>query len=248
MVGPASTPCRAVIIACDRLEPYLSYIRARRPDLFGQARRATPADLPDETVAATPELSPAELSARMAEPSLLCVDTRGSMAYRIGHLPGSVNMPDDYLEDMLRHGDPFPVSRTIVFVCPAGEYSRRLAAFIRRTGRDAVSLAGGVLAWRDAGLPLESGLQAVGLPHTAHLATDLPAELIAVLLSPGKAKIQYPDQVPGIPSPGLSNTTSGFLGPLFLIIRSAADLVICFARYDNARYRRQTLEDQKNGL
>jgi cysteine synthase B len=69
-----------------------------------------------------------------------------------------VNIPDDHLEDMLRHGNPFPGSRTIVFVCPVGEYSRRLAAFFRLAGHDAASLAGGGVAWRDAGLPLESGL------------------------------------------------------------------------------------------
>jgi cysteine synthase B len=45
------------------------------------------------------------------------------MAYRIGHVPGSVNIRDDYLEDMLRHGIPFPPSRKIVFICPAGEYA-----------------------------------------------------------------------------------------------------------------------------
>ena len=80
------------------------------------------------------------------------------MAYRIGHVPGSVNIRDDHLEDMLRHGIPFSRSRTLVFVCPVGEYSRRLAAFLRQAGHDAASLAGGVVAWRDAGLPLESGL------------------------------------------------------------------------------------------
>ncbi len=155
---PAGPPRRAVVIACDRLEPYLSYVRKRRPDLFGQARRATPGDVSDDIVAATPELSVRALAGMIPDPALLCIDTRGSMAYRVGHLPGSVNIPDDYLEDMLRHGNPFPGSSTIVLVCAVGEYSRRLAAFLRQAGHDAASLAGGVVAWRDAGLPLESGL------------------------------------------------------------------------------------------
>jgi rhodanese-related sulfurtransferase len=159
----AGPPRRAVIIACDRLEPYLSYIRKRRPELFGQARRATPGDVPDDVVAATPELPAGALAGMIGDPAVLCVDTRGSLAYRIGHLPGSVNIPDDLLEDLLRHGNPFPASRTIVFVCPAGEYSRRLAAFLRQSGQDAASLAGGVVAWRDDGLPLESGLGPGGL-------------------------------------------------------------------------------------
>ena len=154
----AGPPRRAVIIACDRLEPYLSYFRKRRPDLFGQARRATPGDVPDDVVAAAPELSVRTLAGMIRDPALLCVDTRGSMAYRIGHLPGSVNIRDDYVEDMLRHGNPFPGGRTIVFICPVGEYSRRLAAFLRQAGHDAASLSGGVVAWRDAGLPLESSL------------------------------------------------------------------------------------------
>jgi cysteine synthase B len=109
-------------------------------------------------VAAGPELSPAELAALDSTAGLLCVDTRGALAYRIGHVPGSVNIRDDYLEDMLRHGTPFPAARKIVLVCPAGDYSRRLAAFLSRTGHDAASLAGGIVAWRDAGLPLETSL------------------------------------------------------------------------------------------
>ena len=70
-----------------------------------------------------------------------------------------MNIPDDHLEDLLRNGNPFPRSRPVVFACPAGEYSRRLAVFLRQSGHDAASLAGGVVAWRDAGLPLESGLR-----------------------------------------------------------------------------------------
>ena len=153
-------PRRAVIIACDRLEPYLSYVRKRRPELFGQARRAAPGDLPDDVVAAATELSVSTLAGMIADPSVLCIDTRGSMAYRVGHLPGSVNIPDDHLEDMFRHGNPFPRSRFIVFVCAAGDHSRRLAAYLGQAGHNAASLGGGVVAWRDAGLPLESGLAA----------------------------------------------------------------------------------------
>ena len=100
----------------------------------------------------------AELASLGADAPVLCVDTRGSMAYRIGHVPGSVNIRDDHLEDMLRQGSPFPSSRRIVLICPIGEYSGRLAASLTQAGHDAASLAGGIVAWRDAGLPLESSL------------------------------------------------------------------------------------------
>ena len=150
-------PRRAVIIACDRLEPYLSYIRQRRPELFGQTRGVTPRDPPAQALAAA-EISAAELASLGADAPVLCVDSRGSMAYRIGHVPGSLNIRDDHLEDILRQGFPFPSSRKIVLVCPIGEYSKRLAASLTQAGHDAASLAGGIVAWRDAGLPLESSL------------------------------------------------------------------------------------------
>jgi cysteine synthase B len=44
----------------------------------------------------------------------------------------------------------------LVFICPVGEYSKALVAFTRQAGYDAASLAGGVVAWRDAGKRLES--------------------------------------------------------------------------------------------
>ena len=50
-------------------------------------------DVPDDLVAAAPELSVTALAGMIPDPALLCIDTRGSMAYRIGHLPGSVKSP-----------------------------------------------------------------------------------------------------------------------------------------------------------
>ncbi|MFI6865866.1 pyridoxal-phosphate dependent enzyme [Nocardia sp. NPDC050406] len=147
-------PLVAVFIVCDRLEPYLSYIRKRRPDLFGvtdRRRQPTAAEL-----AAAPRLSPDELADldRTARPTI--VDTRGAMAYRIAHVPGAINIRDDQLDDMFTQGIPFSRAHPLVFVCPVGELSLRFAALARRAGYDAASLAGGITAWRDSGKPMES--------------------------------------------------------------------------------------------
>ncbi|APE35317.1 hypothetical protein BOX37_16720 [Nocardia mangyaensis] len=150
---PADRPVVAVLIVCDRLEPYLSYFAKRRPDLFGTPT-APPAPGPDDPA---PTLTPdalAELD-RTGRPTV--VDTRGAMAYRVGHVPGALNIRDDQLDDMLTQGVPFPRSRPVVFVCPIGETSLRFAALAHRAGYQAYSLAGGIIAWRDAGHPLERG-------------------------------------------------------------------------------------------
>ncbi|WP_280232844.1 pyridoxal-phosphate dependent enzyme [Nocardia cyriacigeorgica] len=148
-------PIVAVIVVCDRIEPYLSYFKKRRPDLFGGVHRRyvpTPAEL-----TAAPVLTPTELGELDRTEHPVLVDTRGAMAYRIGHVPGSLNLPDDQLGDLLTHGTPFSTSRPVVFICPTGELSRHFTATTRRTGHRSYSLDGGVIAWRDAGLPLERG-------------------------------------------------------------------------------------------
>ncbi|MFC9894892.1 pyridoxal-phosphate dependent enzyme [Nocardia sp. NPDC127579] len=148
-------PLVAVVIVCDRLEPYLSYLEKRRPERFGRSDRRPPPTAAE--LAAAPTLTPPEL-ARLDETGRpVVVDTRGAMAYRIGHVPGALNIRDDHLDDMLTQGMPFPRSRPVVFVCPVGEISRRFAALARRDGYDASTLEGGITAWRDAGLPLERG-------------------------------------------------------------------------------------------
>jgi rhodanese-related sulfurtransferase len=88
---------------------------------------------------------PGELAARHTQAGVLCVDTRGSMAYRIGHLPGSVNIRDDSGGDAPVR-DAVPAGRTIVLICPSGDHSQRLAALLTRAGHDAASLAGGIVA------------------------------------------------------------------------------------------------------
>ncbi|WP_330180603.1 pyridoxal-phosphate dependent enzyme [Nocardia sp. NBC_01503] len=151
-------PQTAVFIVCDRIEPYLSYIRKRRPELFGRAHRPA---APDATeLADTPALSPDELETLDRESRPTIVDTRGAMAYRIAHVPGAINIRDDQLDDMLAQGVPFSRSRPVVFVCPVGELSLRFAAMARRAGYEASSLAGGIAAWRDSGKPMESAPRA----------------------------------------------------------------------------------------
>ncbi|GGK34870.1 pyridoxal-phosphate dependent enzyme [Nocardia camponoti] len=149
---PVDRPLVAVLIVCDRLEPYLSYLAKRRPDLFG--RTTPPAPTPAE-LATAPTITPTALAERLHEVTI--VDTRGAMAYRVGHVPGALNIRDDLLDDLLATGLPFPRSRPVVFVCPVGETSARFTAAVTRAGLTSYSLAGGILAWRDEGLPMERG-------------------------------------------------------------------------------------------
>ncbi|WP_128430008.1 pyridoxal-phosphate dependent enzyme [Streptomyces cyaneus] len=146
----------AVFIVCDRVESYLSYVRQRRPDLFGRPRRRnSPADLSDAEIRTAPAIGVADAQTWIATGEPLVVDLRSPYAYAALHIDGSVNIVDELFEELLHGGLPFSRNRPVLLACPVGEKSARYAALLTRMGHpDVRSLTGGVIAWRDAGAPL----------------------------------------------------------------------------------------------
>ncbi|MFE9608031.1 pyridoxal-phosphate dependent enzyme [Streptomyces sp. NPDC006012] len=146
----------AVFIVCDRVESYLSYVRQRRPDLFGRPRRAnSPADLTEAEIQAAPAVGVTDARAWIASGAPLVVDLRSPYAFAALHIDGSVNIVDEVFAELVRGGLPFSRSRPVLLACPVGEQSARYAALLTRMGHpDVRSLAGGIIAWRDAGAPL----------------------------------------------------------------------------------------------
>ncbi|ELS51199.1 pyridoxal-phosphate dependent enzyme [Streptomyces viridochromogenes] len=146
----------AVFIVCDRVESYLSYVRRRRPDLFGSPRRRnSPADLPEAAIRTAPAIGVTDAQAWIATGEPLVVDLRSPYAYAALHIDGSVNIVDELFEELLHGGLPFSRNRPVLLACPVGEKSARYAALLTRMGHpDVRSLTGGIIAWRDAGAPL----------------------------------------------------------------------------------------------
>jgi cysteine synthase B len=147
----------AVFIICDRAEWYLSFLQKYRPQLFGLAARKESARTVSEKDAnAAPQLSLDEAAKWMETPSgLLVVDMRGSIGFKASHIPGSINMPQEMLEEMSEWGVPFSKGQRVIFVCPTGDQSKRFAAFFKARGVECASLSGGFTAWRDSGKPTE---------------------------------------------------------------------------------------------
>ncbi|SDD39569.1 pyridoxal-phosphate dependent enzyme [Actinokineospora iranica] len=146
----------AVFIVCDRVESYMSYVRQRRPELLRQPPRADSVDtLTDAEAAAAVSVDVAAAREWIERDRPLVVDLRGSFAYSALHIADSVNIVDEIFDELVRGGLPFGSSRPVLLVCPVGEKSARYAALLAKLGhRDARSLRGGVVAWRDAGAPL----------------------------------------------------------------------------------------------
>jgi len=150
-------PHNAVFFVCDRVEWYLSYVQKYRPELLGMTRKNESISSitdEDEKRAIEVDIDTAE-SLLSAQPGLVIVDLRGSLAFKGSHISNSINIPTDVLDEMTRWGTPFSRGQKILFVCPVGDQSRKWAAYFAIRGIECMSLKGGFVAWRDAGKPME---------------------------------------------------------------------------------------------
>lgn len=83
------------------------------------------------------------------------VDVSDAAEFATGHIVGSKNLP---AEDMLSklEGAVKNKALPIILVCPSGTRAARLVAATKKLGYGNVqAIAGGLKAWREAGLPLE---------------------------------------------------------------------------------------------
>ncbi len=119
-------------------------------------------DLVAEARAQIREVAPAEFAADRGDAVL--IDVREPAEFETGHIPGSINIPRGVLEFQVdahpavaNVGDPAlsHKERPLVLVCRTGGRAALSAANLERMGFvDVRSIAGGVAAWGEAGLPL----------------------------------------------------------------------------------------------
>ncbi len=101
------------------------------------------------------DLTPEEVSKGLADGRYLLVDVREPNEVAVDAYPGAVVVP---LSSFDPHAIPDPKGKQVVFACRSGKRSvtASLAAQASGLGYDK-HLAGGMLAWKAAGLPTRSG-------------------------------------------------------------------------------------------
>jgi cysteine synthase B len=144
-------PKNAVFIVCDRVEWYTSYIRKRRPDLFGEINRATTTvhDLLPEEIEEAPGILVDQLCGWISRHSALVVDVRNHLSYSLGSIPGAVNIPLEQLEPLIENGAAFEKERPLILACQIGLKTKPLSALLCRKGYRGYHLMGGVRAWNE---------------------------------------------------------------------------------------------------
>ena len=107
---------------------------------------------PDDTDAVGTE----ELLARLERDEVVLLDVRPEPEYAGGHLPGAIHIPLAELPDRLAE---LPRDREIVAYC-RGQYcvmAHDAVRLLSTSGLRALRATDGVLEWRVAGLPIETG-------------------------------------------------------------------------------------------
>ena len=109
------------------------------------------------TPVGTDEIRPEDARERLAEPDApVLIDVRSDRERATSYIPDSVHLPMAEVESRLREvvADP---SRPVITYCATGNRSRRILPTFASLGyEDAVSMAGGIVAWQALGYPTES--------------------------------------------------------------------------------------------
>ena len=95
-----------------------------------------------------------ELLKRVTEGLVSVIDVRPAEEYKVGHLPGAVNIP---LPDLQKHLDDFDTEMEIVAYCrgPHCVLAFDAVAELRKHGLNARRLEDGFPEWKQAGMPVE---------------------------------------------------------------------------------------------
>ena len=99
------------------------------------------------------EITPEDARRRFEAGEVQLVDVREDYEWDQSRIPGEVrHIP---VGDLTGQAASIDRDKPVVFQCRAGSRSFMAAQAFRASGYEAYSLTGGLLAWDDAGLPLD---------------------------------------------------------------------------------------------
>jgi rhodanese-related sulfurtransferase len=81
------------------------------------------------------------------------VDVRTAAEHAASHISGAAHIPLDRLDQ--ESAETLDTARPVVVYCRGGNRSAMAAEALRNSGFEAHSIDGGLVAWDEAGLPLE---------------------------------------------------------------------------------------------
>ena len=93
-------------------------------------------------------------ASRIADPDVVLLDVRTADEYNEGHIQNALNInvkQDDFIE---KAKSTLPADKTIAVYCRGGKRSANAAGMLAKEGYKVVNLEGGIMAWKEAGMPI----------------------------------------------------------------------------------------------
>jgi rhodanese-related sulfurtransferase len=125
---------------CSNHSPGAAQVSAAAP-----AVAETRLDLPQIIDAAT-------VDALRSRDDVVVLDVREDWEFAGGHVPGALWLP---LGELANRTHELPQDKTILAVCRSGNRSGQATEFLANQGFAVHNMAGGMIAWEQAGLPIE---------------------------------------------------------------------------------------------
>jgi len=99
-------------------------------------------------------VGPAEATRLINSEDAVVVDVRPDGEFRQGHIINALNVPEKQLDSQLGKMVKYK-NKPVITVCRTGQLSAKAGAILRRQGFEQVhTLAGGLVSWEGASLPL----------------------------------------------------------------------------------------------
>lgn len=114
---------------------------------------AAPVRPPEQEPMDIPEIDPTSFAAAHADGAAV-LDVRTPEEYDEGHVPGAVLIP---LAELAVRLAEVPAGDPLYVICRSGARSAQAVEMLRGGGTDSVNVAGGTLAWIEAGRPVVTG-------------------------------------------------------------------------------------------
>ena len=100
------------------------------------------------------KLSPMDATQLINREDAVVLDVRSDGEFNQGHIVNSVNIPQKSVQDQLSKLEKYR-SRPIITACRTGQIAQGVGSVLRKNGFEQVyNLAGGLVAWEGANLPL----------------------------------------------------------------------------------------------
>ena len=135
------TPTSVVFIACDRVEPYIDYIKKHKPEIFTEiTSRESISNLSNE------DLETYSIERELDMNNELLIDLRSSIAFKLNSVERSINMSFQQISELIEEENIFKNFKNIQFLCSNGKSSRKISAYMnKKYGTLYTYLKGGIL-------------------------------------------------------------------------------------------------------